>query len=259
MSLFDLSGKVGLVTGGNQGLGLGFATGMARCGADVVLWGRRAERNAEAAAQLRTHGGRVFTQEVDVRDEQAVAEAMAEAVAEMGRVDCVVANAGTNSHPESFHEMPSEMYHDLLAVSQHGVFYTLRAGVKHMKERADAGDSGGSVIACGSLMAIRGAATLEHYGAAKAAALAMVRGIAVEYGRYGVRANMVAAGYFDTELTRSTHVDPSRGRKLGSRYPIPRVGDPADLEGITAYLMSDASSYHTGDLIVIDGGLSVGL
>lgn len=259
MSLFDLSGKVGLVTGGNQGLGLGFATGMSKCGADVVLWGRRAEKNAEAADQLRAHGARVFTQEVDVRDEQAVAEAMVEAVSEMGRLDCVVANAGTNSHPDSFHEMSSTMYHDLLAVSQHGVFYTLREAVKHMKQRADDGDPGGSLIACGSLMAIRGAATLEHYGAAKAAALAMVRGIAVEYGRIGVRANMVAAGYFDTDLTRSTHVDPSRGRKVGSRYPIPRVGDPSDLEGITAYLMSDASSYHTGDLIVIDGGLSVGL
>jgi NAD(P)-dependent dehydrogenase (short-subunit alcohol dehydrogenase family) len=259
MSLFDLSGKVGLVTGGNQGLGLGFATGMAKSGADVVLWGRRADKNAEAAAQLQAHGVRVFTQEVDVRDEQAVVESMAAAVTEMGRIDCVVANAGTNSHPDSFHEMSSSMYHDLLAVSQHGVFYTLREAIKHMKDRADAGDPGGSLIACGSLMAIRGAARLEHYAAAKAAALAMVRGVAVEYGRIGVRANMVAAGYFDTDLTRSTHVDPSRGRKLGSRYPIPRVGEPSDLEGITAYLMSDASSYHTGDLIVIDGGLSVGL
>lgn len=259
MNLFDLTGKVGLVTGGNQGLGLGFATGMAKCGADVVLWGRRAEKNAEAAAELRSHGVRVHTQEVDVSDEQQVVEAMAACVAEMGRIDCVVANAGTNSHPDSFHEMSSSMYHDMLAVSQHGVFYTLREGVKHMKERADAGDPGGSLIACGSLMAIRGAARLEHYAAAKAAALAMIRGIAVEYGRHGVRANMVAAGYFDTELTRSTHVDPARGKKLGARYPIPRVGEPSDLEGITAYLMSDASRYHTGDLIVVDGGLSIGL
>lgn len=259
MSLFDLTGKVGLVTGGNQGLGLGYASGMAKCGADVVLWGRRAAKNEEAAAELRAHGVRVLAQEVDVSDEQQVVDAMSEAVHEMGRIDCVVANAGVNSHPDSFHEMTSEMYHDLLAVSQHGAFYTLREGVKHMKERADDGDPGGSVIACGSLMAIRGASRLEHYAAAKGALLSMVRGIAVEYGRYGVRANMVAPGYFETELTRSSHVDPAKGRKLGARYPIPRVGNPADLEGITAYLMSDASAYHTGDLIVIDGGLSVGL
>jgi len=257
--IFDLAGKVGLVTGGNQGLGLGFASGMAKCGADVVLWGRRSSKNAEAAEQLRAHGVRVLTQEVDVSDEHEVVEAMAQAVAEMGRIDCVVANAGVNSHPDSFHEMSARMYHDLLAVSQHGAFHTLREGVRHMKERADAGDPGGSLIACGSLMAIRGASRLQHYAAAKGALLAMVRGIAVEYGRYGVRANMVAPGYFETELTRSSHVDPAKGRKLGARYPIPRVGDPADLEGITAYLMSDASSYHTGDLIVIDGGLSVGL
>lgn len=259
MNPFDLTGKVGLVTGGNQGLGTGFATGMAKCGADVVIWGRRAAKNAEAAEQLKSYGVRVLAQEVDVSVESEVVDAMAEAVREMGRVDCAVANAGLNSHPDSFHEMSGQMYHDLLAVSQHGAFYTLREAVKHMKQRADDGDPGGSLIACGSLMAIRGASRLEHYAAAKGALLAMVRGIAVEYGRHGVRANMVAPGYFETELTRASHVDPAKGRKLGSRYPIPRVGSPSDLEGITAYLMSDASAYHTGDLIVIDGGLSVGL
>jgi NAD(P)-dependent dehydrogenase (short-subunit alcohol dehydrogenase family) len=259
MSLFDLTGKVGLVTGGNQGLGLGFATGMVKCGADVVIWGRRSDRNEEAAAELRAHGVRVLTQQVDVSDEQQVVTAMAEAVQEMGRVDCVVANAGLNSHPDSFHEMTAEMYHDLLAVSQHGAFYTLREAVRHMKQRADDGDPGGSLIACGSLMAIRGASRLEHYAAAKGALLSMVRGIAVEYGRHGVRANMVAPGYFETELTRASHVDPAKGGSVGSRYPVPRVGSPSDLEGITAYLMSDASAYHTGDLIVIDGGLSVRL
>jgi len=259
MSIFDLTGKVGLVTGGNQGLGLGFASGMAKCGADVVLWGRRAAQNGEAAAQLRAHGIRVLAQEVDVTDEQAVVEAMAEAVREMGRVDCVVANAGATSRPDSFHEMSSEMYHELLAVSQHGAFYTLREAVAHMKQRADDGDSGGSLIACGSLMAIRGSRRLEHYAAAKGALLSMVRGIAVEYGRDGIRANMVAPGVFETELTRTTYGDAATDPKRWSRFPVPRAGSPADLEGITAYLMSDASVYHTGDLIVIDGGLSVGV
>ncbi|NYE35850.1 NAD(P)-dependent dehydrogenase (short-subunit alcohol dehydrogenase family) [Nocardioides cavernae] len=260
MSLFDLTGKVGLVTGGNQGLGLGFASGMAKCGADVVLWGRRAARNEAAADELRAHGVRVLAQEVDVTDEHAVADAMREVVAEMGRVDCVVANAGASSRPESFHEMTSEMYHDLLAVSQHGAFHTLREAVRHMKQRADDGDPGGSLIACGSLMAIRGTRRLEHYAAAKGALLSMVRGIAVEYGRDGIRANVVAPGFFETDLTRSTYGDaPADGARRWSRYPVPRAGNPADLEGITAYLMSDASVYHTGDLIVIDGGLSVGL
>ena len=256
MSLFDLTGKVGLVTGGNQGLGLGFATGMAKCGADVILWGRRADKNAEAAETLRAYGVDVLTQEVDVSDESAVVEGMAAAVAQKGRIDCVVANAGVTSRPTSFHEMPTSMYDEMLAVGQHGVFFTLREAVKHMKERADQGDPGGSLIACGSLLAFRGASRFEHYAAAKAAALAMVRGIAVEYGRHGIRANMVAAGYFETELTRTTDVDPARGSTARVTYPIPRVGQPSDLEGITAYLMSDASSYHTGDLIVIDGGLS---
>lgn len=256
MSLFALTGKVGLVTGGNDGLGLGFATGMAKCGADIVVWGRRTEKNAAAAATLRAHGVDVLTQEVDVSNEAEVADAMAAAAAWHGRIDCVVANAGVSSQPEAFHTMSTSMYTDLLAVSQHGVFFTLREAVKHMMDRAEAGDPGGSLIACGSLLAFRGASRLEHYGAAKAAALAMIRGVAVEYGRHGIRANMVAAGYFDTELTRGTNVDPARGTSAKATYPIPRVGDPSDLEGIAAYLMSDASRYHTGDLIVIDGGLS---
>jgi NAD(P)-dependent dehydrogenase (short-subunit alcohol dehydrogenase family) len=257
--LFDLSGKVGLVTGGNQGLGFGFASGIAKCGADVVIWGRRAEKNEEAAAALRSHGVRVFTQAVDVSDERRVVEAMAEAAAEMGRIDCVVANAGISSRPPSFHEMPSEMYHDLLAPSQHGVFYTLREAVKHMVARAEAGDPGGSLIVCGSLTVLRGVPRLEHYGAAKGAALAMMRGVAVEYGGYGIRANMVAAGYFDTGLKRDPGVAEARSEQMRLHNPIPRVGYPSDVEGITAYLMSDASRYHTGDLIVIDGGSSIAM
>ncbi len=258
--LFDLHGKVGLVTGANQGLGLGFATGMAKCGADVVIWGRRAEANAAAAQQLRNYGGRVFTQTVDVSDEQQVVEGIDAAVAEMGRIDCIVANAGAAAVPEAFHLLKTEDYEEILAAAQHGSFFTLREATRHMVARADAGDPGGSLIACGSLAAIRGLPQRQHYAAAKGAVLAMIRSIAVEYGGRGIRANVVAAGYFDTALggRDAAHLS-ARAEQMANRNPIPRAGTPADLEGITAYLMSDASAYHTGDLIVIDGGMSVGL
>jgi len=260
--LFDLSGKVGLVTGGNSGLGFGFATGIARGGGDVVIWGRRAGKNEEAAAALREHGVRVLAQTVDVSDEKQVEDEMARAVGEMGRLDCVIANAGISSRPPSFHEMPTAMYHGLLDVSLHGAFYTLREAVAHMVRRAEAGDAGGSLIVCGSLTVVGGVPGLQHYGAAKSAMLAVTRSIAVEYGRFGIRANMVAPGYIETSLGAGRQTPELRARrdeKIRTRSPIPRPGYPSDFEGIVVYLMSDASAYHTGDCIVIDGGYSVSI
>ena len=155
-NLFDLTGKVALVTGGNSGLGLGFATGIAKCGGDVVVWGRRADRNAQAEALLLAAGaGRVWSQTVDVSVEEQVVEGMVAAAAHMGRIDCVVQNAG-NSSLAPFHEMTTEMYNSLLAVAQHGGFWTLREAVKHMVARAEAGDPGGSLLLCGSLTQFRG-------------------------------------------------------------------------------------------------------
>lgn len=137
-NLFDLTGKVALVTGGNSGLGFSYATGLAEAGADVVIWGRRADRNRQAAEQLRAHGGRVAAREVDVTSESEVAAGIAAAVEEMGRIDTLVINAGIVSVTPLI-EMPSERYHDLLNVNQHGVFYTLREGAKHMVRRSEAG------------------------------------------------------------------------------------------------------------------------
>ena len=255
--LFDLTGKVALVTGANSGLGFGFASSVAKCNGDVVIWSRRADKNEEAAKALLEMGaGRVFTQSVDVTSEEQVIAAMAEAVDEMGRIDGVVANAGFATM-EPFHEMKTETYEALLAVSQHGGFFTIREGVKHMKARAEAGDPGGSIIVCGSLTNIFGHVGLAHYAAAKGAVAGMMRCIAVEYGNDGIRANMVAAGLMYTEILGGIPEDQLPYTDiLRDQNPIPRWGYPDDLEGITAYLMSDCSSYHTGDLIVVDGGQS---
>jgi NAD(P)-dependent dehydrogenase (short-subunit alcohol dehydrogenase family) len=260
-SPFDLTGKVALVTGANSGLGLGFATGIAKAGADVVIWGRRAERNAQAAGELRRHGGRVLTQTVDVADERQVAAGVQAAVASMGRLDCVIANAGINSHYESFLDMPTTAYHQLLATNLHGAVYTLREGVRHMVARARAGDPGGSLITCGSLTVVAGVPRIEHYSAAKGALMAVTRSMAVEFGPEGVRVNMILPGRIESELGADSP-DPERDRRravMKERNPIRRYGTPADLEGIVVYLCSDASAYHTGDMITVDGGLAVTL
>ena len=258
---FDLSGRVVLVTGGNSGLGLGFAHGIAMAGGDVVIWGRRAERNEAAAEELRAHRGRVMTAAVDVDDEQQVADGVAAAVHEMGRLDGVIVNAGISTHPASFHEMPSAEYHRLLATNLHGSVYTLREVVRHMVDRAEGGDPGGSLVTCGSLTVVAGVPRIEHYSAAKGALMAVTRSMAVEYGHWGIRVNMILPGRIESELGVDDP-DPERDRRrlvMTERNPIPRMGTPADVAGIAVYLMSDASVYHTGDMLTVDGGLSITL
>jgi NAD(P)-dependent dehydrogenase (short-subunit alcohol dehydrogenase family) len=255
---FDLHGKVCLVTGGNRGLGLGFATGIAKAGGDVVIWARDKARNAVAVDLLRQYGGGVLAQSVDVSDRSQVQAATAAALDATGRIDGVVVCAGMNTRPAAFHTMPVTTYHELLNVNLHGATYTLQSALAHMVERAEAGDSGGSVVTCGSLTVARGVSRLEHYAAAKGALASMTYALAVDYGRYGIRANMVAPGYFESELGgRDQDVVTMRAEQMRTRNPIPRAGTPADVEGIIVYLMSDASAYHTGDVIVIDGGMSV--
>lgn len=256
---FDLTGKVALVTGANQGLGLGFAEGIARAGGDVVIWGRRADANAAAAERLRAHGTRVLAQQVDVADEAQVVQGIADAVAGMGRLDCVVANAGMNSSPDSFVDLDSEMWHGLLAVNLHGAYYTLREAVRHMVARAEAGDPGGSLITCGSLTVVSGVPLIQHYAAAKGALAAVTRSLAVEYGGKGIRANMILPGRIATGLGGPKDEARQRALEEGMAWtnPIPRIGTPEDCAGIVVYLMSDAAAYHTGDLIAVDGGLSI--
>lgn len=248
---FDLTGKVALISGANAGIGLGYADAIAAAGGDVVLWGRRADRNAEAAARVSKHGGRVMTDEVDVADEAAQKIGFERALAEMGRLDCVIANAGFAGLTPMI-DLSTEELGQHIAVSQVGAFVTLREGARHMVKRAEAGDPGGSLIATGSLTNFMGTWGVGHYAAAKSAIAGMIRNFAVELGAQGIRANMVCAGLIATDMTGG----PESGLKsiAEEKTPIPRMGTPEDLGGIAVYLMSDASRYHTGDLITVDGG-----
>lgn len=253
-ALFDLSGKVALVTGGNSGLGLGFAEGLARAGSDIVLWGRRADANARAADKLRALGVKVHASEIDVTDEAQIAAGVEDAVCAMGRIDTVVANAGI-ANPSPFIELDSATYDALMNVNQHGVVFTLREVARHMVARAEAGDPGGSMILCGSGSIFQGVPTLAHYGAAKGALAALSKGLAAELGPHGIRSNVIAPGFIITEMTMA---DPEIGKMLAddvaARAPIGRAGMPDDLWGAVVYLASDLSRYHTGDTLVIDGG-----
>ncbi|GAB3115261.1 SDR family oxidoreductase [Aestuariicella hydrocarbonica] len=250
----DLTGKVVVVTGGNAGIGFGFARGIARAGGDVVIWGRRKDKNDEAVRELKQFGTKVIAQEVDVADEQQVVVAMKEAVKIMGRVDGAIANAGIMNHAKSFLELSGEQYHGLLSVNQHGAMYVAREAARHMKERFDAGDPGGSIVFCASLSALTGSAGMQHYNAAKGAMASMARGIAVDLGVYGIRCNTVCPGYTVSETVKDQGPDSPLGGQVRERTPIPRFGTIEDFEGIGVYFMCDASRFHTGDLVKIDGG-----
>ncbi|MCE9523894.1 MAG: SDR family oxidoreductase [Alphaproteobacteria bacterium] len=256
-SPFNLSGKVALVTGGNGGIGLGMAEALAQAGAGVVIWGTNAEKNESAGAKLRAHGGKVFVQKVDVSDEAQVVGGMRDAVAHMGRVDSVFANAGIGMGARSFLDITAEQYRKVLAVNQDGAFFTLREAARHMRERAGKGDRGGSLVGVASLAAIEGAARNQHYAATKGAVISMIRSIAVEFARDGVRANAILPGWIATDMTAGAQAAPAFAEKVIPRVPARRWGEPADFGGIAVYLASDASSYHSGDTLVIDGGYAV--
>jgi NAD(P)-dependent dehydrogenase (short-subunit alcohol dehydrogenase family) len=254
---FNLKGKVALITGGNRGIGLGMADALARAGADLILWGSNGPATDAAADQLSAHGVRALAQRVDVADEAAVVQAMAQAAAEFGRIDAVIANAGIGGGAASFSEMSVETWRRVLSVNLDGVFFTCREACRHMVSRAKAGDAGGSIMVTASLAAIEGAARNEAYAATKGGVISMMRSIAVEHARYGVRANAILPGWIATDMTSGAQASPAFAEKVIPRVPARRWGEPADFGGIAVYLTSDASAYHSGDTFVIDGGYSI--
>ena len=257
--LFDLSGKVTLVTGGNSGIGLGFARGIAKQGGSVVIWGRNEQKNAAAKKELESFGVRVGAQQVDVSSEEKVIAGYEALMNDFGRVDCVIANAGLPPNPaRSVFDLSTKDYHDFLAVSMHGAFYTLREGARLMVKRAEAGEPGGSLVFCGSLSMFKGIPGKAAYAGSKGALGAIVRSMAVEFGKYGIRANSIAPGYIKTGMTGEGELSPV-DKFFAAKNPIPRPGYSADFEAIAAYLASDASSFHSGDTLTIDGACMVNL
>jgi NAD(P)-dependent dehydrogenase (short-subunit alcohol dehydrogenase family) len=253
-SPFDLAGKVALVTGGNRGIGLGFAEALSQAGASVAIWGSNEKNNAEAAKKL---GGKTKAWTVNVADERQVASAMTEVVKHFGRIDAVFANAGIGGGASSFAEFPTDTWRRVLSVNLDGVFFTLREAAKHMVERAKKGDPGGSLVGVASLAAIEGAARNEAYAATKGGVISMIKSIAVEHARYGVRANSILPGWIATDMTQAAQDNPAFAEKVIPRVPMRRWGTPADFGGAAVYLASDASAYHSGVSFVIDGGYSI--
>lgn len=246
---FDLTGKVALVTGGNSGIGLGMAQGLAEAGADVCVWGTNIDKNAAAESTLSVLGGKVAAIQCDISQEEQVEAAFAETIRIFGKVDSCFANAGAGGG-SPFQDFPTEVWERVIGINLHGTFFTFRAAAKHMIERGE----GGRLIGTSSTSAIHGAARNEAYAASKGAMIAMTRGLAVELARYRITANTIIPGWIETAMTSRLVGNDRFEDRVMRRVPARRWGRPKDFAGIAVYLASGASDYQTGEEFVIDGG-----
>jgi len=255
MNMFDLTGRVAVVTGGNGGIGLGIAQALASAGCNVSIWGRNAEKNKAAAATMAAGPGKVDIRACDVTDPASVSDAMKATLDTFGRLDGCFANAGIGGGGRrAFIDRTEEEWRTMFATNLDGVFHVFQAAARHMTERANNGDRFGRLVATSSLASLFGTARNEHYAATKAAINALVRALAVELARYGVTANAILPGWIKSEMTAKIMSDEKFVGNVMPRIPVRRFGEPSDFGGIAVYLMSGASSYHTGDCFVIDGG-----
>jgi NAD(P)-dependent dehydrogenase (short-subunit alcohol dehydrogenase family) len=253
-NLFDLTGRVALITGGNGGIGLGMAEGLAAQGCEVAIWGTNAEKNAAALATLKAYGPRVSARVCNVADRSDVESAFAETLEEHGRIDGCFANAGVGGRADAFDAMTQDEWDRILGVNLNGVFYVYQCATRHMKARAANGDAFGRLIGTASLAAISGQAKGEHYAATKGGLISMAKALAVEYARYGVTAHTILPGWIETAMTESTFAWDRFVENVMPRIPMRRWGTGEDFAGIAVYIMSDASRYHTAETFLIDGG-----
>jgi 2-deoxy-D-gluconate 3-dehydrogenase len=248
MALFDLSGRVALVTGGNGGIGLGMARGLAACGARVIIAGRDVAKNTAAVAEL---GGDAVAIQADMLAPGAAEALLAEVQALAGRLDILVNNAGTNirKRPEL---VTDEEWATVLDTNLTSVMRLTRAAYPALKASGR-----GRVINIGSMLSLFGVPFSPAYGASKGAIVQYTKSLAAAWAADGITANAILPGWIDTALTRRARVDvPTLHDSVLARTPAKRWGDPADFAGIAAFLASDAAAFVTGAAIPVDGGFS---
>jgi NAD(P)-dependent dehydrogenase (short-subunit alcohol dehydrogenase family) len=251
--LFDLAGKVAIVTGGGSGLGRQMADALAEAGADLVLCARRADRCEQAAGELAATGVRALGVGCDIRDPGAIETVVRGTVAEFGRVDILVNNAGTAwaAPPE---DMPLEGWQKVIDVNLTGAFLFAQSVGRVLIEQGE----GGRIVNVASVGAFRGAPQAAMnaipYNASKAGVVGLTIDLAVKWAQHRITVNAIAPGWFPSEMT--AHTLDAAGERLLARIPLARYGGPDDLKGAVVFLASAASDYVTGTTIVVDGGQS---
>ena len=252
-SLFDLRGKVAIVTGGNGGIGKGIADGLAGAGADIALAARNEAKTAQAATDIRERfGGRVLEVQVDVQKEEEIRSMVRKVLDHFGRIDILVNNAGTNFR-KNLQDLTVEEWDEILNTNLRSAFLCSKHVYPVLKAQG-----GGKIICIGSMTTIFGGPKVSAYGASKGGIVQLARSLAVSWAGDNIQVNSILPGYINTDLiTKAERQNPGLTEYVITRTPMRRLADPGELGGTAVYLASRASDFVTGAAIPVDGGYSV--
>lgn len=251
-SLFDLTGKVALVTGASRGLGQYFARALARAGADLAITSRDKSALSDFAGEIDSLGRHVFCADLDVRDYASIQQAIAAIEKHFGKIDILVNNAGCNIRKPAL-EVTWDDWNKILDTNLRGSFFVAQAVARGMIQRKY-----GRIINIGSVTSVQGYAGLGPYGASRGGIRQLTMSLADDWGSYGITVNCLAPGWFKTEQNRVLYENAAWVEYICDRIPVKRPGRPDDLDGAVVFLASESSRYITGQTLLVDGGISTG-
>lgn len=251
-ALFDLTGKVAIVTGASRGLGQYFGRALARAGADLVITSRRPEDLVPFQSEIEALGRRALPLALDVRQQDSIVRMVDEACRAYGRIDILVNNAGCNIRKPAL-EVTWDDWNRVLDTNLRGSFFVAQETARRMIPRRY-----GRIINIGSVTCVFGYAGITPYCASRGGVKQMTMSLADDWGIYGITVNCLAPGWFKTKQNEALYADPEWVAYLEDRIPLKRPGLPADLDGAVVFLASDAAAYITGQTLLIDGGISTG-
>jgi NAD(P)-dependent dehydrogenase (short-subunit alcohol dehydrogenase family) len=252
-SLFDLTGKIAIVTGSTKGIGLAIATRLAEHGATVIISSRKADACDRVAAGIRDKDGKAIAIPCHIGRKEELQNLVDQTIARCGGIDILVENAAVNPYLGPSAGMPDEAFDRVMGSNVRSNVWLANMAIPHMVARG-----GGSVIIISSIGGLRGSAQLGAYAISKAADMQLARNIAVEWGPQNIRANAIAPGLIRTDFARALWENPVLYRKRTKDTPLQRIGEPDEIAGAAVFLASAAGSFTTGQTIVIDGGTTAG-
>jgi NAD(P)-dependent dehydrogenase (short-subunit alcohol dehydrogenase family) len=249
--MFDLTGHTALITGGNGGIGLAFAKGLAKSGADIAIWGRNVDKNATAVEELRKLGAKAEAFQVDVTKTEDITKGFAQTLEHFGKVDSCFANAGGTGARGYLHQTSEENWNNAIDLNINSVANTLKPVITHLIET----QSPGKLIITSSAAALMGTGFGASYATTKAAVVGLARSLAVELGGHNIQVNALLPGYVETDFVTDT---PQAFKDAAKRRScLPRRAQPEDMEGVAVFLASQHSDFMTGHALVMDGGHTI--
>jgi len=250
--MFDLTGRVAVVTGGNGGIGRGIALGLAQAGAAVAILGRNEEKSQRVLAELKSIGVPSIAIKIDVTNRPTLEPALNKVVSELGGIDILVNNAGNASLSGGILNEKPEDWDNVIETQLNAVFLLSKLAAPFMISR-----KGGKIINIGSMYSFFGSALIPSYSAAKGAIIQLTKSMAIELAPHNIQVNAIAPGWIETEMTAPVHSMPQFYDEIILRTPAGRMGEPDEIAGTAVYLASRASDFVTGDTIRVDGGFAI--